>query len=195
MSTMHSSIAARVSHDLGGNHPARSVRPRQQPLRHDGPQRFRKALANHLLFRSFKHPDQARDGARRIGRVHGTEHEVAGLGRLQGNVDGDPVAHLADHDDVRILPESRPQCGFEAVGVASQFALDDIRLVVTMEILDRVLDGHHLLRPQPVDMTHHGGQRGALAAAGRAGHQHQAAILEGRCRRAPAAIRVARTPE
>ena len=48
-----------------------------------------------------------------------------------------------------------------------------------MQELDRVLDRHHVRGARPVDVVDHRGERRALAAAGRAGDQHQAALFPG----------------
>ena len=60
--------------------------------------------------------------------------------RLERDVDGGPVAHLADHDDVGILAERRAEGCLEALGVAAEFALDDIGLLVAMQVFDRIFD-------------------------------------------------------
>jgi hypothetical protein len=54
------------------------------------------------------HPCQR---GRRVVGVQRRQHHVAGLRRLDGDVGGLQVADLADHDDVRILPQERLQRG------------------------------------------------------------------------------------
>ena len=51
------------------------------------------------------HVEQPREGLGGIVRMQGGEHQMAGQGRLQRNRSGLLVAHLADHDDVRIKPQ------------------------------------------------------------------------------------------
>ena len=48
-----------------------------------------------------------------------------------------------------------------------------------MEELDRILDRHHVRASRAVDVVDHRRERGALAAAGRAGDQHEAAFFLG----------------
>ena len=61
----------------------------------------------------------------------------------------------------------------------SDFALVDDRLVVAMEVLDRVLDRHDVRRRGVVDVVQHRGQRRRLAGAGGAGDEDQAALFVG----------------
>ena len=44
-------------------------------------------------------------------------------------------------------------------------------------ILDRVLDRHDVRRARRVDVVDHRGERRGLAAAGGAGHEHEAALF------------------
>src|SRR5205823_4709832 len=59
------------------------------------------------------HVHQAVDGRGRVVGVQRGEHEVAGEGRLDGDLRGLEVADLADQDDVRILPQERTKGGGE----------------------------------------------------------------------------------
>src|SRR6185503_11775730 len=52
---------------------------------------------------------------------------------------------------------------------ANDFALAHDRVVVAVQILDRVFDGNDVARPRAVDVVDHRRQRRALAAAGGAG--------------------------
>ena len=65
----------------------------------------------------------------------------------------------------------------EALGVGVQLALVDHAILVHVHEFDRILDGEDVLVALGVDLVDHGGQRGGLARAGRAGDQHQAARL------------------
>ena len=103
------------------------------------------------------------------------ERQVAGLGDLQRRFDRFQVAHLADEDDVRILAQCRAQRVAEAAGVAVHLALVDQAVLVRVDVLDRILDRQDVLVALVVDLVEHRRQRRRLAAAGRAGHQHEAA--------------------
>ena len=64
-------------------------------------------------------------------------------------------------------------------GVGADLALVDDALLVAVEELDRVLDGHDVLFARLVDRVDHGRQRGGLARARRARDEHHAARLLG----------------
>ena len=48
--------------------------------------------------------EDAVDGRGGAGGVDGAEHQVAGLGGVNGRLEGFDVAQLADQDDVGVLP-------------------------------------------------------------------------------------------
>ena len=73
----------------------------------------------------------------------------------------------------------------EAVRVAVHLALVDQAALVLVDVLDRVLDREDVLVALGVDLVDHRGQRRRLAAAGRAGDQHEPARPIGQRRRAP----------
>ena len=114
-----------------------------------------------------------------VRRVERREDEVARLRGLERDVERELVADLADEDDVGILAER----GAEGVGerrrVDADLALADARLVVHVEELDRVLDRDDVQRLRLVQVTDHRGERRALAVAGGADDEHEAAILLG----------------
>ena len=63
----------------------------------------------------------------------------------------------------------------EPVRVAVHLALIDQAALVLVDVLDRILDRQDVLAAFGVDLVDHRGERGRLAAAGRSGHEHQAA--------------------
>ena len=78
-----------------------------------------------------------------------------------------------------ILPERAAHGVRERARVDRDLALADDRAVVAVEELDRVLDGHDVGRAGGVHVVHQRGERGALAAPGRAGDEHEATLLLG----------------
>ena len=56
------------------------------------------------------------------------------------------VAHLADQDDVGILAQRAAQRVRERLRVDRDLALVDDRVVVAVQVLDRVLDRHDVRR-------------------------------------------------
>jgi hypothetical protein len=113
---------------------------------------------------------------------------VAGLGRGQRGPDRLEVAHLAEEDHVGVLAERALERLGERDGVGADLALVDDAALVAVEELDRVLDGHDVVGPGPVDQVDHRRERGRLTGARRAGHEDEAARLLGElgeCRRHP----------
>ena len=142
-----------------------------------------------LLLVRREEVDDAVDGLLRVGGVQRRHDEVAGLGGGERGLDRLVVTHLADEDDVGVLPHRGTQRGREVLGVDPDLALVDHRHLVEVQDLDRVLDGDDVDLAVRVDVVDHAGERGGLAGTGRAGHQDQAARLERELARAPAAGR------
>ena len=67
---------------------------------------------------------------------------MTGLGGGERRAHGLLVTHLADEDDVGVLPHRRTQRGREPARVEAHLALVDHRELVLVHDLDRVLDGH-----------------------------------------------------
>ena len=63
--------------------------------------------------------------------------------------------------------------------VEPDLALVDDAAVVGVQDLDRVLDRDDVLLPRAVDVVDHRRERRRLARAGRAGDEHEAAVLVG----------------
>ena len=118
-------------------------------------------------------------GLGRAHRVQRREHEVAGLGGGQRGPHRLGVAHLADEDHVGVLAQHPLQRAVEVVGVGADLALVHDRPLVGVQDLDRVLDRHDVTRLVLVDVVDHRGERRRLARAGRAGDEHEAALLLG----------------
>jgi len=78
-------------------------------------------------------------------RVEGGEHEVAGLRHGERAPRSFPGPHLADEDDVGILPKDVFQRLLEPLRVGVDLPLVHEALFVRVEILDRVLDGDDVL--------------------------------------------------
>ena len=70
----------------------------------------------------------------------------------------------------------RSACANER-GVDRHLALVHDRPAVAVEELDGILDRHHVRAARAVDVVDHRRQRRALAAAGGAGHEHEAALF------------------
>jgi hypothetical protein len=163
---------------------AASARPRtplrgQEALRDHRVQRVAEAVAHRLLLLGRKGGDQARHRVGGVLGMHGGDHQVARLGRLERDVDRLRVAHLADLDDVGVLPQRRAQAALEALRVRAHLALADGAQVVVVQELDGVLQRDDVPMLVVVEVLDHGGHRGALPRARDAGHQDQPALGEG----------------
>ena len=126
-----------------------------------------------------EHRDDPLDRLGGVGAVNRGEHLVAGVRGPQGDPQGLHVAQLADEDDVGVLTQGLPKGLIERGRVHAHLDLGDQGLLVGMNVLDRVFDRDDLGPVVGVDQVDHGGERRALSAAGRAGHQRQAAPGEG----------------
>ena len=60
-----------------------------------------------------------------VGGVQGGKHQVAGVRRAHGGGEADGVAHFADHDDVRVLPQDVLERVMKRQRVQADFALLD----------------------------------------------------------------------
>ena len=159
-------------HLVRGDAPAAD--PLHQGLRDHRLQRFREHRADDFLLAGWKDIDDAVDGLRRRGGVQRGEHQMPGFRRGQRQANGLQVAQFADEDHVRVFAQRRSQRRGEALGVAPHLSLSHQALAARMQELDGLFDGENVLPAAAVDVVHHRRQRGALAAAGGAGDQHQA---------------------
>ena len=160
-----------------------AVGARQQRLTDDAFEHERQLRPDLALLVRREDVDDAVDRLRRRVRVQRGERQVPGLGDAQRRLDRLEVAHFADEDDVGILAQRGAQRGGEAVRVGVDLALVDETALVLVDVLDRILDGDDVLAALGVDLVDHRRQRRRLAAAGRAGDEHQAARPLGqRCR-------------
>ena len=104
---------------------------------------------------------------------------MAGLRSLQRSLRGLGVAELADQDHVRVLAQRAPERLHEVGGVETDLALVDDARVVAVQNLDRVFDRDDVLLSRPVDVIDDRGERRRLSRAGRAGDEHEPAVLFG----------------
>ncbi len=116
------------------------------------------------------HVHEPRERAGRVVRVQRGENHVAGERCLHGDLRRFLVANFADEHDVRIVTQNRAQPARE--GQPGLFG--HLNLVDPLELIfDRVLDRDDLA-DRVVDLVQRGVERRRLAAAGRAGDEHDA---------------------
>ena len=147
----------------------------EEQLRDHAAQRGGQHGADLRLLVGGKNVDHAVHRFARVVRVQGAENEETSFGRGKRQRDCFEIAHLADQHDVGILAQRGFQSGGEIHRMLRHLALGDDAFLVRVHEFDRLLDGHDVAREVRVDVVHQRRQRRALARAGRAGHQHQAA--------------------
>ncbi len=85
------------------------------------------------------------------------------LRRRQGNRHRLQIAHLADEDDVWVLPQGRPERPGERFSILPDLNLLDQGLAVLVLILEGIFDRDDVLRLRSVDLADQGRERAALA--------------------------------
>ena len=90
------------------------------------------------------------------------------------------VADLADQDHVGRLAQRVLERVLPGLGVHADLALRDHAVLVRVHVLDRVLDGDDVAVGVLVAVADHRRERGRLARAGAADHEHQAALAHAR---------------
>src|SRR5262249_16072194 len=120
-----------------------------------------------------KQVENAVDGGAGAGGVNGAEHQVARLGRVDGRLEGFHVTQLAYQNDVRVLTDGILEGLVPVDAIQADFAVIDHRLLGGEGEFDRVFDGQDVQGFPLVDVVKHGGNGGALAAAGDTGQDDQ----------------------
>jgi hypothetical protein len=95
-----------------------------------------------------------------------------------GQPDRFQVSHFAHQDTVRVFPQRGAKRRRERERHRADFALVDQALLGFVDELDRVFHREDVAELGFVQVVDHRGQRGGLARARRAGHQHHATRLE-----------------
>jgi len=106
--------------------------------------------------------------------VHGGQHEVPRIGRLDGEHRRLQVAHFADEDDVRVLAQGGPQRLGEGLRVGLHLAMVDDALLGLVHEFDGVLDRDDVALAVRVGVLDDGRQRRRLAAARGPRQEHEA---------------------
>ena len=104
------------------------------------------------------------------------EHQVPGLSRGDGQRHGLAIAHLSDHDHVRVFAERCSQRLREALGVRADLALVDLRFGRHEVELDRIFNRDDVFLAVLIHQLYHGGQGRGLAAAVRPRDQDEPLI-------------------
>src|SRR4029450_9173383 len=169
----------RREHDLDGRDAACSIFPLYEALRAHRPENARQLQPNLFLLVGWKDGDDPVDGFGGVDRVQGRADEVTGFSGKQPGLDRLEVPHLADQDDVGILPQGAADRLSERAGIDRDFALTDDGSNVAMEKLYWIFDGDAMGRAGLVHVVDHGGKRRTLAAARGSRDEHEAAFFGG----------------
>ena len=105
--------------------------------------------------------------------MNGAENQMPRFRRDQRRSDGFQIAHLADHDDIGVLPER----GFKRVGermaVQTYLALFDDAELAGIHEFHRVFNGDDVRSPFVVDHVDDGSDDGGFSRRGGTGQKHQ----------------------
>ena len=160
-------------HHLEGEDAPVPARPGDEDLGDDPLEDEGELRADLRLLVGREHVEDPVDRLDARVRVEGREHEVAGLRDGERRLDRFQVPHLADEDDVGVLPKDVFERLLEPLRIGVDLPLVHEALLVRVEILDRVLDRDDVLLPLVVDLVDHRREGGRLSGSGRPGHQNQ----------------------
>ena len=107
------------------------------------------------------------------------EHQVTGFRGRQRDPHRFVIAHLADHEDVGRLPDRGPSAVGKSGASTPTSTCSTRPGWLRVLVLDRILDGHDVLRFVPVDGIDQRRERRGLARTGRAANQDEAGAEPG----------------
>jgi hypothetical protein len=145
---------------------AGAIGARHQPHRNHSRERTGQREAHFARLVRRIEREHAIDRLRRVGRVQRRENEVARVRGLQRRIERFEISNFADEDDVGVLTQHAAKGLTERRRVGADLTLVDVRVHVTMEELDRVLDRDDVGAAILIDVLDHRRQRRRLARAG-----------------------------
>ena len=107
-----------------------------------------------------EHVDDTVDGRCRTYRMKCREHKVSCLSRGYCGTDRFKITHLTNENDVRILTKCRTKRYRIIVGIYSYLTLIDYGLVMSVQILYRVLKRDNMCIKLAVDLADDRCERG-----------------------------------
>ena len=107
------------------------------------------------------------------------QHQSARAGCVDDQRGRVRIDHVADGEDVQVLPGRGAQCGAHGGDVGSHLALHDDAPPVLQQVFDRVLDRDQPDRPLSHQVVQQGGHGRRSPAGGAAGDDDQAAARLG----------------
>ena len=99
---------------------------------------------------------------------------MARLARRERNLHRLRIAHLADHNHVRRLPQRRAQRRWKIRRIDANLDLLDDALVMGVLVFDRIFNRDDVLRIARVDRVHQRRHGCGFSRSRRAAHEHQA---------------------
>lgn len=145
----------------------------QETLGENGDKTIGKLRRDGALDFGRERSNDALEGFNAGGGMDGGHDEMAGFGGVEGESHGFGLPHFANHQDIGIFSEGVEEGLFEAWCVAPHLALSDVGALGAERVFDGALDGQDMPGFGGVDLLEQGGQRGGLAAAGRAADQDE----------------------
>ena len=142
------------------------VDARDQGLANDRFENHAELSPDMVLLGGRKQVNDSIHGRSRGVGVKSGQGKMPGFGDPQGRFDRLRVAHFADQNNVRILPESHSERRREGVRVTAYLALVDDAALVTVQEFDGVFNGQDVPKALPVNLVDHGRKRRRLSAAG-----------------------------
>ena len=167
----------RVGKCLQRKHATLAIRAGDQLLTDDAAQRFTHHDPNLFLLIDRKHIEHAIERAGSVPGMQRSQDQMPGLGRGDGERDRFQIAHLADHDHVRIFAERATQSGCERARVRVHFALRDVTTFRLQDVFNRIFQRDDVFAPLQIHLLDKRGQGGGFAAPHRAGHQDQSILI------------------
>ena len=104
---------------------------------------------------------------------------MSGLGGFQRNLGGFIVTHFADQNHLGRLAQCGAQGRRKVFRVMSDLALINGRVLVGVQVLDRIFDRHHVIVLRFVNDVDDCGERGTFAGTRRSRNEHQAVFQLG----------------
>src|SRR2546423_8980532 len=145
------------------NTPA-EVNSRNQPLRNDVTKSLSQTSANNRLFIFRIESNNAIDCLRSINRVQGRQNQMTSFGCFQGDFGSFVIAHFSDQDYLWRLSQRSAQSRRKVFRIVTDFSLIDCRVLVRVEIFDRIFDRNAMIMLCLVDYIDHRRERRALTA-------------------------------
>ena len=120
--------------------------------------------------------DNTVDGIRCAVRMECREYEVSGFSSRNRGLDGFQVSHLTDENNIGVFTESCSKCSGVCLGIITDLSLVNNRLLVAMQVLNRILNRYDVLRVSFVNHIDEGRKRCRLTGTGSSRNENQPSL-------------------